>query len=588
MRRLGWSLPTLFHIPLCVAVLAVSASILRAEDGAKPLNLPEGAVSFLEVDGLDRVIDRLQKSQLLKDLLSSAEAQNLKRNPQYQQFESGKMLIEGQLQTDLWTLSKKLLGKRWSIGTYLKPGAKDQDSVVYIETGDPELLIRARSAYELFVGLTYPKLLDRGTTVEGVGIVGVDGKLFYAQENGWLMLSSNKDLAVKAVKLIKGKSEKGVDNDESVRKTMSQLKGPDVVVRGFINVPKVIPKDQIQSNEKRRMDGGGAFFLSGVTELGVRGQGVGFAIALGERQTTIRFTTTGDYNTLPESFKGFFAVGSKSGRTQVALPPTTAMHFFLYRDMPELYKNREKLVKAESLPEFDKFETGVNSLLPGRQFTKDVLPHLGDEITVVVAKQSYEGLGGEPAVKLPGFAILIRPRDNKAASQLLKYTFQSIVSIANLSIAETGKGEPMMFESEQYKDTSIAFGRHLSTRKEGATLPIIYNFTPAAAEIGDRFVFSSSRDLCRQLIDAHANQKDQKSSPMNFSFSVMPSATADLLNINRKLIEAQLIQNGQAAQAAKNQMDLVMKLLGQLEKLDMSSKLDANGLYQLQMEVSWK
>ena len=77
------------------------------------------------------------------------------------------------------------------------------------------------------------------------------------------------------------------------------------------------------------------------------------------------------------------------------------------RDFTGWYRHREELLREQVLPGFDQFEAGLGNLLPGKDFSEDVLPLIGSNLTFVTAPQDYSHLDGEPGVKLPGFALIV-------------------------------------------------------------------------------------------------------------------------------------------------------------------------------------
>ena len=106
------------------------------------------------------------------------------------------------------------------------------------------------------------------------------------------------------------------------------------------------------------------------------------------------------------------------------------------------------------LPNFDKFETGLAIFLAGRDFSEDVLPMLGQRLTLVSVPQSFAHLKGKPGVQLPGFALLFDLAKPTEANDLLNLVFQTVVLVSNLQATQEGR-PTFVLSSESYRETPV-------------------------------------------------------------------------------------------------------------------------------------
>src|SRR6185369_7454915 len=90
-----------------------------------------------------------------------------------------------------------------------------------------------------------------------------------------------------------------------------------------------------------------------------------------------------------------------------------------------------------------------------------------------------------------------RPEEGGDVFQLF---FQTLSSILNLQAREQNR-QPWIMGSETFGNVQISYGRYLK-KPSGDQLPIVFNFMPASARVGDKFIISSSLGLCRNLIEA--------------------------------------------------------------------------------------
>ena len=96
----------------------LSSRHIFAADADSAGTTPSGAVFFAEVAGLDSWIDKLRHSPLVASLAVNPQVQAFYASPQGRKALAGRVLIEGQVGMDLWTLAKAALGGRVSVALY--------------------------------------------------------------------------------------------------------------------------------------------------------------------------------------------------------------------------------------------------------------------------------------------------------------------------------------------------------------------------------------------------------------------------------------------------------------------------------------
>jgi len=319
--------------------------------------------------------------------------------------------------------------------------------------------------------------------------------------------------------------------------------------------------------------------------MGTRSPYGGLTLDIEEEQFVLTAGVAGNPRVLGETYAPFFANPPETGTRPMPQPPELIGGFTLYRDFGEWYRRREELLQPQILPGFDKFESGLGNLLPGKDFSEDVLPLIGNNITLVAAPQDYSHLDGEPGVKLPGFAVIIELAQPKEGAELFQLFFQTFSSILNIQAGQQGR-QPWILASETYKDEKITFGRYLQ-KPSGKRLPLVFNFRPASARVGDQFIISSSLGLCRQLIDDlnKPASKNRVNKNLNLQFHFGPFT--DILEANQEFFQAQRIQNGRSPQQAQQDVAILLKALRYLKTLDLSTRVSGDS-FQAQFKGSWK
>lgn len=578
---------SLFAIML-MAVLAMSRSSNAADvDSAKVM--PSGAVFFAEISGLEPWIEKLQNSQLVASLPSNPQVQAFFDSPQGRQANAGRMMIENQLGMDLWTLSKTAIGGKVSIALYPHESRQQPDSVMAIQFNDVKNRDRIRERVAPLLTLIEQQI--KQTAGPGnVPIRSIDGKVFIAERDNWLVAASTSELMNQTLSLRSDTVEERVKSlaEDAPFVAMTKQLGEKHLLRSYINL-QLIAKGMGGRIGPEKLDNPAAsLLLGGVYELANRSSFFGSTVDLDEQRLVIRHEVAGKPESLGEKFASLFV---ESGNPDAGfLPPVPGLigGWVLQRDFAGWYKHREELLDPKFLPEFDKFEAGLANLLPGKDYGIDILPSLGSRLTFLAAPQEYSHLNGKPGLQLPGFALVWDLAKPDEAEQTLSLLFQTVAMLSNLEAGKQGR-QPWVLSSESYKNIQIQFGKY-AQKPKGERLPIVFNFMPAAARVGDKFVMASSVDLCKHLVDYYLNPIMVKKAPTrnDFLFELTGESLANLLDVNREMLEARSVaQEGKTSEQAKSDVTGLLQIVRGVRTLRLTSGAEGEG-YRVQLEAVWK
>lgn len=573
---------------MLMAVLAMSRSSNAADvDSAKVM--PSGAIFFAEVSGLEPWIDKLQNSELVASLPSNPQVQAFFDSPQGRQANAGRMMIENQLGMDLWTLSKTAIGGKVSIALYPHESRQQPDSVMAIQFNDVKNRDRIRERVAPLLTLIEQQI--KQTTGPGnVPVRSIDGKVFIAERDNWLVAASTSELMNQTLSLRSGTVEERVKSlaEDAPFVAMTKQLGEKHLLRSYINL-QLIAKGMGGRIGPEKLDNPAAsLLLGGVYELANRSSFFGSTVDLDEQRLVIRHEVAGKPESLGEKFASLFV---ESGNPDAGfLPPVPGLigGWVLQRDFAGWYKHREELLDPKFLPEFDKFEAGLANLLPGKDYGIDILPSLGSRLTFLAAPQEYSHLNGKPGLQLPGFALVWDLAKPDEAEQTLNLLFQTVAMLSNLEAGKQGR-QPWVLSSESYKNIQIQFGKY-AQKPKGERLPIVFNFMPAAARVGDKFVMASSVDLCKHLVDYYLNPIMVKKAPTrnDFLFELTGESLANLLDVNREMLEARSVaQEGKTSEQAKSDVTGLLQIVRGVRTLRLTSGAEGEG-YRVQLEAVWK
>lgn len=579
----------LLSIVCCVATLGMLRNVAAADaDLAK--SIPSGAIFFAEVSGLDSWIEKLQNSPLIASLPSNPQVQAFYASPQGRKADAGRKMIENQLGMDLWTLAKMAFGGKVSVALYPHEGRQQPDAVIAVQVKDVKALDRIRERVAPLLTLIEEQISQ--TVGPGdVTIRSIGGQVFVAERDDWIVAASTSDLMNRTLTLRAGATSDGAKSlaDDAPYTAMVKQLGVQHLVRAYMNL-EILKKAMSGRFGPEKMDNPAASLLfGGMYELATHSPFVGTTIDLDGQRLVIKNSVAGQPESIGEKYAPLFAAAGKPDAGSLPNVPGLIGGWILHRDYAGWYKRREELLDANVLPEFDKFEGGLANFLPGKDYATDILPTFGRNLTFVAAPQNYDHLDGKPGLQLPGFALIWDMAKPEEAGQNLNLLFQTVATISNLNAGQQGR-QPWVLSSESYKNVQIQFGKY-GQKPKGDRLPFVYNFMPAAASVGDKFIMTSSVDLCKRLVDVYlapAGVTRDLSTRNDFLFELSGESLADILQSNRGLLEAQSVATqGRTSDQAQSDVNTLLQLVRSVRTLRLTTGAEGEG-YRLQIEAVWK
>jgi hypothetical protein len=294
-------------------------------------------------------------------------------------------------------------------------------------------------------------------------------------------------------------------------------------------------------------------------------------------------TPAGGYS---DALKRFLPAKGKGAPPPIAVKGSIAS-FTLRRDLSSLWEVRSELFAPQVVQGFAQLDTFAGTFFGGRDFGTGVLGALGADWRLVVARQDYSGFDPMPADKLPAFALVadLKPDDDDFAIRL-KAAFQSFVGLVNLGAAQT-KAPPLMLGSETVDGVSISSSRFLKPKvgpAPGEPVNSRHNFSPSAAQVGDRFILSSSLGLLRDLIPA----LKEPASPTDATLLIEADGaelSALVLENRPKLVMQNMLGKGNDKPKAETEIDFLARVLKTLGRGSLSA-LDTADDLRLRLDFS--
>lgn len=608
------------------------------------LSMPEGAIALLELNGLEPAISQFEHSELLQKILHSDLYQEFADSKDYKGLMVGRAITRLILRMDLWTFGKKFLGEQVSVGIYPKDG-NDRPDLVAILRPDPGALASQRlllgpALYFSAKHLKFPNIGREVTVYELPGgnsqkteenedadsdsaDSAKDGKLggkqngersseqdgqekatdpdkasdpltdspsptFLALHKEWVVFATDRKLLLNTLLRLTQESPEAAGSIAANKayQLMTTQMGSNHHARLFVANSAIAKATDGRLGLPEKLDNPlGSLLAGGILELAVRSPYTGVTLDFKRDHFDLKTGLAGTPTALDEHHQYAFSDFPKTGTQTLPRTQDLIAGFTMYRDISDWYRRRDDLIQAQVLPEFDKFETGIGNLLPGKDIGEDVLPLLGNRITFLSGIQQYDHLDGEPGIKLPGFAFIIELKQEKEATDILQLFFQTLLAVLNLQAGEQDR-QPWLIETEMHGGTKITFARYLD-KPTGERLPIVFNFLPASARVGNQYVVSSSLGLCRQIIDQLQLPEGSKLVNENLQFEFAFEPFVKILEANRDQLVAQRLKEGRSASQANSDIASLLQLLRHFDALRLTTQATEDG-FQLQLKGSWK
>lgn len=563
--------------------------VARADDVSLVRYLPPGSLGTVEITGLAPIVERIETSPVLKEYLDSPLYQEAIKTDQAHKALAGKAIAETQLGMTLWQFAKTYLGDRIVLGVYPPVGGKQPDGVLIVQVKQASDFSKLLEKLLPLVGLAGDNITVSDYEGGGKLLKAKDGNQIVVKDR-WLVASKSRELISQTIGNLTAVRSSGLEA-ESPWTLMTQQLGAQHTAQVCVNLKRI---GELQGKRliPEKLDNPVVSLLyGGLLECASHSPYLGLTLDIGENEYRLQSAVAGKAADLDAAHQAMVVDPAKPSLPLAPNVPNRLGVFSFSRNFLTWYKSREQLLEPRLQPEFDKFETGLATFLPGKDFAEDVLPLLTGRVAFVSAPQDYSYLDGKPGVQLPAFGLVVELAKPKEGADILNLVAQTILTISNLEAAKQ-KRQLWVQSSESYHDVQINFARYLE-RPKGEQLATAYNFQPASALVGNRFILSSSLGLCRQLIDAQTSKEpievDRKSASSlpNLVHELSPVVAAQLLEANAAVIHAKNIQNGKTAEQSARELEWLCKILRQLNAIHFDTVQYADHM-RLELHGGWK
>jgi hypothetical protein len=554
-----------FRLGVCALVtsLAVAPRLFAADGAQHPARLlGEGALAYFEISEPEKLIDVATHPKLWDAIKQTDGVERYLASEQYKQLQAAVEMVEAKLAVKWEPALRDLVGG----GIYGTIDPLAGGPVLIVKPRKPETLQKLHD--------TLRELIEADAT--GKGKESPVKSKEYKGTTGWsfgpgeahvivgdvLAIGTQSDALKAVVDRHRGDEKRSLADAADFQQASKSLPA-DRLGWGFvrIGVGRLIP------GITKALDGPSdnpaiEFLAAGVLEALKTAPYAAFSLHGDERELRFRAQLPYQQAKAAEKRRWFIAPEPDKAAYAPLKPKGTVQSISIYRDLSGLWLQREKLFNDEVIAGLAQADSGLGLYFSGRDFGTEVLGALTPRLQIVTARQQFSPNEPLPAIKLPAFAVVLELKNPDDFAKHLLLGFQKVVGLANVVGGMNGQPQ-MLLDSEEHQGVKIWRGEFLvepNTDKKKA--PIQFNFSPACATVGKRFIFSSTVGLTRDLIDELKRPSSTRTTSDNMAIVTDLAELAGILEDNKEsLISQNMLQEGSTRDQAAAQVKLLFDVL---------------------------
>lgn len=544
-------------------------------------------LAYVEVTRPDALLDRLLDPGWQARLSNLPTVQTYYQSAQYAQARIGITLLEGALQSKWEPALRSLVGG----GIYLGIDPAGEAVLLVIRVRQPEL---AAKLLQTLADLAQVDAQNRGqpSPVKTVEYRGVKGWSLAANEThalvGDLLLVSNKAACLQTAvdRVLDGPGTAHLAAEPQFAQA-SSARDPLDAVWAYVRLDALRGNPELaRMLEAKSNNVLAELLLGGVVETLKQAPYATASLRASEGGLRLRASLPRPADA-PVGQRGwYFAAG---GAAELPRPAGTISTITLARDLAGMWLARDELFDEQTNAGFAQADTQFGLFFSGRDFATEVLGELEPLVRFYVMRQEFAA-PPRPVVKIPSFALVLEMKQPEQFSRHLLVGYQKIVGLVNVVTGQQGL-PAMLMETESYRGTTITKSTFLAEGLEDMeAAPLYYNFSPACARVGKYFVYSSTADGLRRVVDALSEASNGSEPGAVWAQTVFdtsgPEAARALADNREFFISQNMLTQGHDRQAAEREVAVLLELVEMARSLRLKLAADPTQLWiELAAEV---
>jgi hypothetical protein len=546
--------------------------------------VPAEAVAFAEFRNVGGLIRKFPESAAWKLYLASPAYKLADENKDLKRLREG--LANFEKATGLTTPEAldALVGGGMAVAAKAAAPGKEAESLVLLRGSDPAKMRKVLSG---IVGMVPGGAWFIRVPAVGDEAVYQFGAASYFMRGDLLAVSNNRPMIEAAARLA-GCKPKDAENakdakdaasaaataslDKSERfAAVAKARPAEAIVWGWLDLSasaKAAGKERLLPERHDNIVG--AMLGAGGVEAAEKAGCVTAELVAVESGLRLTLSAPVALDKLPPTVAGLLPAGPAATPDNGPAFPAgrTIGHWTLNRDLASLWANRQSLVRNEEFAGLAQLDNFLTSAFGGKDFGQEVLPQLAPDIQIQVLRQDFASADPAtvPAIKLPGFAIVLHTRKADDSRNFLR-AFKRLIGVISYILGEQSKGD-IDLDREAHRGNNIWYLEFDDAPDAKAASMIKGNFSPSVVALGDRFVITSTKALAREFVDLHLDGKAAtggKTEAKTKAADVMELNAAELGRIlaeNREALIANAIaEKGHTRERAEAEVSAVLGLV---------------------------
>lgn len=555
-----------------LALFLLLSNVARAESPSlSPLRfLPEQAFVLVEVQEPRRLVETVNNLEAIGQLRQFHAVQEYLQSKNYRRF----IQLLGHLEKELGAPWPELLDRLAGGGIALgvKYAENDAPAVLVVQSKDEPLMKRfAQFAVQTLEQIAQQDSNDKleKHDYRGFETYQFGPKLHAAVYGGAMILSNDADALKQALDSTQngGKSLALVDSVAESR----QLLPPHPLARLWLNMKTLhnLPGAKSEVFSLPRNNAFGTVLVGGMLDVAGRSAYATAGLYADNEAISLLARMPSGRQGLAPAMRVHVPPAGEPGSRPLLEPKGVMFSTSFFLDVGKFWEDRTNLFTAEQVKVLEDAEKNSGRALAGAKLG-ELLAQSGSYHRFVVANQSRSGYTRAPGQDIPAFAFVIEPRDAKAFARSITPLLRGAAFLAGLQsrlkLVEEKHGE-LEIVGYRFPEDGVFPGDNDNLR---------FNFSPCFVGTGKHFVFCSTLELARELIDL-LQQEEKSASGDHLSKSVVqsriyPAGGADFLLRVEDVLRAQVIL-GQAVEpdVAKRDVKQLIDWVRQLGGVQTSS-----------------
>lgn len=553
---------------LCLTVFLGASSTADENPTASQL-MPESTVFYVEVPDPSGLISAIFDHPLRQKIESLEPWKQATSTPEYAQFNTGLVFVEGVLGMKWREAVKTATGRGITFG--FDPA--NEAVLVAIQGDDADAMQTLHDKALQFSQLGPADQLKKGTYRDLP--VYQAGEARFALVRNWLLLTNHPDTGKAAIdKLLDGNAS-GLDQNEffqQARATQSR----DATAWAFLNLKFI--RDAGGAPELFRQqpsDNPGAELIAGgIQSVLQKTPWLTASIRVGHEALEAKVSLPHDASWVPEQREFYFGPDGAGRAPSIPAVKSPLFSLSTYRNFSEMWLRAPDLFTEGVNDGMAEADANLTTFFSGRDFGEDILGALTPEVSFIAARQDFTDILPTPAIKLPHFALVMQLRNPERMTREMRRTFQSLIGFFNVVGAMEGNPQLEM-DIVKLDDAELITTAYIPEEDdaESKTADLIYNFSPTVGFSGSRFVIASTDRFAREIVES--KEEVAVTADSNTELRLRGGVLKHVLQDNQEQLIAQnMLEDGNTREEAEGVISLVLEAVGYIK--DTSLTLTAN------------